>query len=77
MPDPALDPDGCGRYVLAIPNNSDEQQCVSRLDYQMSNKHRLFGRSFYTKYLHAPLFDPAQPNLLMASGNGGGNDARG
>ena len=75
VPDPA-DPDGCGRYVLAIPNNSDEQQCVSRLDYQMSNKHRLFGRSFYTKCLHAPLFDPAQPNLLMASGNGGGNDAR-
>jgi hypothetical protein len=76
VPDAALDPDGCGRYVLAIPNNSDEQQYVSRLDYQISGRHRVFGRSFYTKYLHAPLFDPANPNLLMASGNGGGNDAR-
>ena len=76
IPDPALDPDGCGRYVLAIPNNSDEQQYIGRIDYQVSKQHRVFGRSFYTKYLHAPLFDPAQPNLLMASGTGGGNDAR-
>jgi hypothetical protein len=76
VPDAAMDPDGCGRYVLAIPNHSDEQQYVSRLDYQISGRHRVFGRSFYTKYLHAPLFDPANPNLLMASGNGGGNDAR-
>ena len=76
MPDPSLDPDGCGRYVLAIPNNSDEQQYIGRMDYQMSAKHRVFGRGFYTKYLHAPLFDPSNPNLLMASGNGGGNDAR-
>ena len=76
MPDAAMDPDGCGRYVLAIPNDFDEQQYIGRIDYQGSAKHRFFGRYFYTKYLHAPLFDPANPNLLMASGNGGGNDAR-
>jgi hypothetical protein len=75
-PDPALDPDGCGRYVLQIPNNSDEQQYIGRLDYQMTQDKRVFGRVFYTKYLHAPLFDKDNPNLLMASGNGGGNDAR-
>ena len=34
LPDPALDPDGCGRYVLQIPNDSDEQQYIGRLDYQ-------------------------------------------
>lgn len=76
LPDPALDPDGCGRLPLAIPNNSDEQQYIGRVDYQVSGKHRVFGRGFYTKYFHAPLFDQANPNLLMASGNGGGNDAR-
>ncbi len=76
LPDPALDPDGCGRYVLQIPNNSDEQQYIGRVDYQMTQNQRVFGRWFYTKYLHAPLFDQNNPNLLLASGNGGGNDAR-
>jgi hypothetical protein len=76
VPDPAMDPDGCGRYPLAIPNDSDEQQYIGRVDHQVSKNHRVFGRGFYTKYLHAPLFDPNNPNLLMASGFGGGNDAR-
>jgi hypothetical protein len=76
IPDPALDPDGCGRYVLQIPNDYDEQQYIGRVDYQATAAHRFFGRLFYTKYLHAPLFDKNNPNLLMASGNGGGNDAR-
>ena len=76
MPDPALDPDGCGRYVLQIPNNSDEQQYIGRTDYQLTPNQRVFGRVFYTKYLHAPLFDKNNPNLLMLSGNGLGNDAR-
>jgi hypothetical protein len=76
VPDPAIDPDGCGRYVLAIPNDSDEQQYIGRVDYQLAAKHRVFGRFFYTRYLHAPLFDiDTNPNLLMASGNGGGNEA--
>lgn len=77
LPDPALDPDGCGRYVLQIPNDSDEQQYIGRIDYQVTGAHRVFGRFFYTKYIHAPLFDiDKNPNLLFGSGNGGGNDAR-
>ncbi|HEX9366056.1 MAG TPA: carboxypeptidase-like regulatory domain-containing protein, partial [Vicinamibacterales bacterium] len=76
LPDPALDPDGCGRYVLQIPNNSDEQQYIGRMDYQMTPQQRVFGRVFYTKYLHAPQFDKANPNLLLMSGSGLGNDAR-
>ena len=76
LPDPAIDPNGCGRYVVQIPNNSDEQQYIGRLDYQVTPKHRVFGRVFNTRYLHAPLFDKDNPNLLLASGNGGGNDAR-
>ena len=76
LPDPALDPDGCGRYVLQIPNDSDEQQYIGRADYQMTTDKRVFARVFYTKYLHAPLFDKNDPNLLMLSGNGLGIDAR-
>ena len=75
-PDPSIDPDGCGRYVLQIPNDSDEQQYIGRMDYQMTPSKRLFGRAFYTKYLHAPGFDKANPNLLMLSGAGLGIDAR-
>src|SRR4051794_13409671 len=74
--DPALDPDGCGRYVLQIPNDSDEQQYIGRADYQATSNQRFFGRVFYTKYLHAPLFDKENPNLLLMSGNGLGIDAR-
>src|SRR6185503_20163076 len=76
LPDPALDPDGCGRYVLQIPNDSDEQQYIGRLDHQITPNKRVFGRMFYTKYLHAPGFDQNNPNLLMLSGAGLGIDAR-
>jgi hypothetical protein len=76
LPDPALDPDGCGRIVVAVPNDSDEQQYIGRLDYQMTPQHRVFGRYFYTKYIHAPRFNRDNPSLLEAAGVGGGNDAR-
>ena len=42
--DPAYDPDGCGRYPLAIPNDSVEQQIIGRVDYQMNANNRIFGR---------------------------------
>jgi hypothetical protein len=76
LPDPSIDVDGCGRYVLQIPNNSDEQQYIGRSDYQMTGDKRVFARVFYSKYLHAPLFDKNDPNLLMLSGSGLGADAR-
>lgn len=76
LPDPAIDTDGCGRYVLQIPNDSDEQQYIGRVDYQMTPHRRVFARVFYTHNLHAPLFNAAQPNVLLMSGNGAGNDAR-
>ncbi len=75
-PDPALDPDGCGRYVLQIPNDSNEQQYIGRADYQMTMDMRAFSRVFYTQYRHDPAFDKSAPNLLMLSGTGLGIDAR-
>jgi outer membrane receptor protein involved in Fe transport len=76
LPDPALDPNGCGRYVAAVPNDSDDQQYIGRIDLNASADHRMFGRGFYSKYYHAPLFDiDTNPNLIFASGNGLGNDA--
>jgi hypothetical protein len=69
--DPAYDPDGCGRYPLAIPNNSVEQQTIARADVQLTTNARLFGRYFFTNFSHEPGFDiNNNPNLLYASGNG-------
>ena len=36
--DPALDPDGCGRYVYQNDTGSLDQQYVTRLDYQMGRE---------------------------------------
>lgn len=76
VPTETMDPNGCGRYVAQVPNDSDEQQYIGRLDYQLTPNQRLFGRVFYTNYDHAPLFDPENPDLVMASGNGRGNRAK-
>jgi len=75
MPDPAIDTNGCGRYVVQLPNNSDEQQYIGRIDYQMTDSQRVFARLFTTHYLHAPLFNKDKPNLIEMSGNGAGNEA--
>jgi hypothetical protein len=75
LPDPAIDVNGCGRYVVQLPNDSDEQQYIARLDYQFTSKQRVFARVFTTHYLHAPLFDKDQPNLIHMSGVGAGQEA--
>jgi carboxypeptidase family protein len=75
--DPAYDPDGCGRYPLAIPNNSTEQQVIGRTDIQATASSRLFARWFFSNYNHDPGFDAnSNPNLLYASGAGLGIKSR-
>ena len=73
--DPALDPDGCGRYPFAQANNDKEQQYVSRVDYQMSANKKVFFRDFLAHFTHPALFDKNKPNLLNATGTGSGNRA--
>ena len=61
MPDAALDPDGCGRYVLAIPNDCDEQQYIGRA--RLSGAAATTGCSAATSTpstCHAPLFDSSE-----------------
>src|SRR5215213_8856434 len=52
--DPALDPDGCGRYVYVNDTGSVDQQYVSRLDVQMSTNKRLFFRDFLAFFNDPP-----------------------
>jgi hypothetical protein len=66
--------DPCGRITYAVPDNNDEQQVVSRLDWQATSKQRLFGRHFIANYDRAPAYDGA--NLLLTTGSGLGLDNR-
>ena len=71
--DPALDPDGCGRYVYQNDTGSLDQQYVTRLDYQMGQNKRLFFRDFLAFFDDPPNFDKSKPNLLDASAGSGNN----
>jgi hypothetical protein len=75
LPDPALDPDGCGRYPLRLANNSTDQQYVSRADYQLSTNKRIFFRDFVAHNLHPAAWNLNKPNLLETTGNGRGTRA--
>jgi len=67
LPDPALDPDGCGRYPVALPNNSKDQQYVGRVDYQVTPAARVFGRDFFAYFKQPATWNQ---NLVEAtSGN--------
>ena len=72
--DPALDPDGCGRYVYVQDRSSTDQQYVSRVDFQMTPNKRVFFRDFLAFFNDPPAFDKDKPNLLDASA-GNGNKA--
>ena len=71
--DPALDPDGCGRYVYQNDTGSLDQQYVTRLDYQLGASKRLFFRDFLAFFDDPPNYDKNKPNLLDASAGAGNN----
>ena len=66
--------DPCGRITYAVPDNNDEQQVVSRLDWQATTNQRFFGRYFIANYDRAPAYDGQ--NLLLTTGSGLGLDNR-
>jgi Carboxypeptidase regulatory-like domain len=73
--DPALDPDGCGRYPFALANDSVDQQYVSRVDYQLSGNKRIFVRDFFAHNVHPAAWTKDRPNLLETTGVGRGTRA--
>ena len=66
--------DPCGRITYTVPDNNDEQQVVSRIDWQATNDQRIFGRYFVANFDRAPGYEGS--NLLLASGTGLGLDNR-
>jgi hypothetical protein len=69
LPDPALDPDGCGRYVLRVTNDSKDQQYVTRFDWNLGANKRVFFRDFYAHFKNPARFD--NNNLIIAQRDGG------
>jgi Carboxypeptidase regulatory-like domain/TonB dependent receptor len=64
--------DPCGRITYALPASFDESQGVAKVDYQMTEKHSMFGRYFISHY-ESPTGDPAG-NLLVRSRGGASNN---
>lgn len=75
LPDPEYDPNGCGRYLLRLPNDSTDQQYIGRVDYQMTNNRRLFVREFFAHNMHPAAWNKERPNLLETTGVGRGTRA--
>jgi len=59
-------PDPCGRLTYAIPNPNNENQIVTRGDWQQSSKHSIFGRYFVADFSNPPLFDGNLLNTTRA-----------
>ncbi|MBO0723254.1 MAG: TonB-dependent receptor, partial [Blastocatellia bacterium] len=56
--------DPCGRLQNAIPNNSDEDQFLTRGDWNMSSRNTLYGRYFFTDLRNPGVFNN---NLLLTT----------
>jgi Carboxypeptidase regulatory-like domain len=61
--------DPCGLVQYGLPTASDEWQQVTKVDYQLNEKHRVFGRYVGTSFFRPPPFSlpEAQQNLLVTS----------
>jgi hypothetical protein len=64
--------DPCGLVQYGLPRSEDEWQQVTKVDYQVNNKHRVFGRYIGTSFFRPPPFGlpEAQQNILVTSTGG-------
>jgi hypothetical protein len=64
--------DPCGLVQYGLPRSEDEWQQVSKVDYQVNAKHRIFARYIGTSFFRVPPYSlpDAQQNLLVTSTGG-------
>src|SRR5262245_7286011 len=55
--------DPCGKVVYGAPSIENSQQVVSRVDFQMSDKHSIFGRYLFDNLRHPSPFDVTHLNM--------------
>jgi hypothetical protein len=49
--------DPCGKLLIGIPNPSNENQYIGRIDWTTGSRNSIFGRYFNTHYTNPPVFD--------------------
>jgi hypothetical protein len=57
--------DPCGAVRYSVPINSNQEQYVARLDYQVSANHSLFGRYIYTNEISLPALELTHNVLVI------------
>jgi hypothetical protein len=57
--------DPCGKLLFPIPNNSDEDQGLTRVDWIQSSSHNIFGRYYITDWRNPGVYDGH--NLLLTT----------
>jgi len=62
-------PDQCGRVTYGTPTSRNDQQYVAKIDYQVSDRHSMFGRFVTSPQKFTKSFDLTK-NLLTAGGTG-------
>jgi hypothetical protein len=61
--------DPCGLYTFAIPNQTEENQFVTRVDWTINQKHSAYGRYFRDYYQHPSFYSPTDILITDSSGN--------
>src|SRR2546427_254621 len=59
----------CGELIYGLKTNENQKQFVTKIDYQASGKHSLFGRYLYAAYDRPSSFDFTPSNVLTANGS--------
>jgi hypothetical protein len=57
--------DPCGKLLIGIPNPSNENQYIGRVDWTTNTRNSVFGRYFNTHYSNPPFFNGS--NLLQTT----------
>ena len=68
--------DECGKITYGLVEKKDEMQAVTKVDYQLSDKHSIFGRYLATTYLQKPPFFYSKDNVLTTTNAGFDNLAQ-
>ena len=59
--------DDCGKFIYGVAVNQDEWQTVSKVDYQWTAKHSIFGRFLATKLAYPHPFNTTQKGNLLVT----------
>ena len=62
--------DPCGKIVFGTPSSSNDRQGVGKVDYQINDKHTLFGRYIGVSYVAPIPYDLSGKNLLTTAATG-------